>query len=165
MKILIKNGEFYDVKKALFVEADILIEDKKIRKIEKDLDVRESLKIIEAEGQKIFPGFIDAHSHIGMWTDTPNGNDASSASPRRRGESPRTSMPRSTGIRARSASSCERTPFSSGKESSRSSRAGPVPPWALVSEGGSTMIMTNTLAGTVTSHDHTSVLAFPPHAA
>ncbi|OLS03110.1 amidohydrolase [Tissierella creatinophila] len=76
MKILIRNGQIYDVKKGLFIEADILIEDKKIKKIEKDLDVRESLKLIDADGKKVFPGFIDAHSHIGMWTDTTNGNDA-----------------------------------------------------------------------------------------
>lgn len=75
MKILIKNGEIYDVKRGFFIEADILIDNKKIKKIEKDLDIRESLKIIEADGNKVFPGFIDAHSHIGMWTDTPDGND------------------------------------------------------------------------------------------
>lgn len=75
MKILIKNGEFFDVNKGFFVEADILIEDKKIKGIEKGLDIRESLKLIDATGKKIFPGFIDAHSHVGMWTDVPNGND------------------------------------------------------------------------------------------
>lgn len=76
MKILIRNGQIYDVKKGLFIEVDILIEDKKIKEIEKNLDIRQSLTLIDADGKKIFPGFIDAHSHIGMWTDTPNGNDA-----------------------------------------------------------------------------------------
>lgn len=76
MSILIKNGQVFDVNKGFFVEKDILVSDSKIKSLEKGIGTSEGTTIINAENKKIFPGFIDAHSHIGMWTYTQNGNDA-----------------------------------------------------------------------------------------
>jgi imidazolonepropionase-like amidohydrolase len=76
MSILIKNGQVFDVNKGFFVEKDILVSDSKIKSLEKGIGPSEGTIVINAENKKIFPGFIDAHSHLGMWTDTQNGNDA-----------------------------------------------------------------------------------------
>jgi imidazolonepropionase-like amidohydrolase len=72
---LIKNGNVFDVNKGTFSKKDILIKCNKIERIDFNIDLSEA-EIINADGNNIFPGFIDAHSHIGMWTDTKNGNDA-----------------------------------------------------------------------------------------
>lgn len=72
---LIKNGNLYDVNIGKYTKKDILIKDKKIYKIEENIK-EEDAEIIDAEGKNVFPGFIDGHSHIGMWTEVTNGNDA-----------------------------------------------------------------------------------------
>lgn len=76
MSLLIKNGLIFDVKKGFFIENDILISDGKILKIDKGISYGKVDKVINADNKNIFPGFIDAHTHIGMWTYTANGNDA-----------------------------------------------------------------------------------------
>lgn len=76
MSILIKNGRVFDVQKGFYIENDILILGSKIKKIDKCINYGKVDKIINADNKNIFPGFIDAHTHIGMWTYTANGNDA-----------------------------------------------------------------------------------------
>ncbi len=76
MSILIKNGRIFDVHKGFFTQNDILISGSKIKKIDKCISYGKVDKIINADNKNIFPGFIDAHTHIGMWTYTNNGNDA-----------------------------------------------------------------------------------------
>lgn len=75
MSILIKNGNVYNVHTGEFKKSDILIKDTKIKTIRENITIDVD-HIINAEGKNIFPGFIDAHSHIGMWPDVKNGNDA-----------------------------------------------------------------------------------------
>ncbi|MEG3014117.1 MAG: D-aminoacylase, partial [Cetobacterium sp.] len=61
MKILIKNGYIVDGNKTPMYKADLLIEDKvikKIGKIEEDVP-----RVIDANGRIVCPGFIDTHSH------------------------------------------------------------------------------------------------------
>lgn len=72
---LIRNGNLYDVNSGEFSKRDLLIKNDKIYKIEHSIDVEEA-EIIDASGKSVFPGFIDGHSHIGMWTEVSNGNDA-----------------------------------------------------------------------------------------
>jgi len=66
MKILIKGGFIYPVTSPCFV-GDILIEDGKIKKVGKD--IKEDCEIIDAKEKFIFPGFIDAHSHLGLFEE------------------------------------------------------------------------------------------------
>lgn len=76
MRTLVKGGNIYDVIKGYFYEGDILILDGRIEKIGQGItDVKVDC-VIDGYGKNIFPGFIDAHSHIGMWTYSHNGNDA-----------------------------------------------------------------------------------------
>ncbi|MBR6795769.1 MAG: amidohydrolase [Clostridia bacterium] len=46
--------------------SDLLIDKGKIVKIAKKITPTESMKVIDATGLRVYPGFIDAHSHIGI---------------------------------------------------------------------------------------------------
>ncbi len=75
--ILFKNCSIADVENKRFIDGDILIEGNKIKEISSNIDILdENIEIIDIENNKVFPGFIDGHSHIGMWTLNYNGNDA-----------------------------------------------------------------------------------------
>jgi imidazolonepropionase-like amidohydrolase len=64
--LLIKNGMIHDAITPDPFRADILVKDGKIAKIEADIDAPEA-EIFDASGKDIYPGFIDAHTHIGMF--------------------------------------------------------------------------------------------------
>lgn len=65
MAVLIKNGTI--VTDEFIYESDILIEDEKITKIDKNIEKNDA-EIIDAKGRYIFPGFIDTHTHFDMFT-------------------------------------------------------------------------------------------------
>lgn len=62
--LLIKNGLIHDAVKPEAYKADILVDSGKIVKIGENIAC--DAEIYDAEGANIYPGFIDAHSHIGM---------------------------------------------------------------------------------------------------
>ena len=63
--LCIKNGTIHNaVVEEPFV-ADILVENGKIVKIEADIDVPADCEVVDATGLQVFPGFVDAHCHIG----------------------------------------------------------------------------------------------------
>ena len=64
--LLIKNGLLYTMEENEPRKADILIKDGKIEKIADKIDATERMEILDAKGKRVFPGFIDAHSHIGI---------------------------------------------------------------------------------------------------
>jgi imidazolonepropionase-like amidohydrolase len=67
--ILIKNGILYTMgAKGIMEQSDILVDSGKIVDIGKNLEHRDAT-IIDATGKLVFPGFIDAHCHLGMWED------------------------------------------------------------------------------------------------
>lgn len=66
-KTIIKGGILFSSTDTL--NADILIENDKIVKIDQKLEDPEA-NIIEAAGKYIFPGFIDPHTHLDMDTGT-----------------------------------------------------------------------------------------------
>ena len=66
--ILIKNGTINTITNGIFV-GDILVDGKKIIKIEKKIEALENMEVIDAQGKFVFPGFIDAHTHLGLWED------------------------------------------------------------------------------------------------
>lgn len=61
MKILIKNGLIVDGNKTKPYNGDLLIEDRKIKKIGEVSETAD--RVIDAKGRVICPGFIDTHSH------------------------------------------------------------------------------------------------------
>ncbi len=63
---LIKNGVVYTVIKDEPERLDILIDQGKIVRLEKEIQPEEGIEVIDAAGMRVYPGFIDAHSHLGM---------------------------------------------------------------------------------------------------
>ena len=64
--MIIKNGTIYDaVSKDPYI-SDIALRDGKIAEIGKNLSPLDGEKVYDASGKRIYPGFVDAHSHIGL---------------------------------------------------------------------------------------------------
>ncbi len=64
--LLIKNGILHTMEDANTFKGDILIKNGKIIEISQNIKKQENMEIIDADGMNVFPGFIDAHSHIGI---------------------------------------------------------------------------------------------------
>lgn len=64
--IAVKGGKVYTVSKGVVEDGVLLIENGKIAKVGKGLDVPLNAKVIEiGKGASVTPGFIDLHSHLG----------------------------------------------------------------------------------------------------
>ncbi len=64
--LLIKNGTVITITKGNLEQTDVLIRDGKIIQISKNIAAPAGVKIIDATGQFVMPGIIDAHSHIAL---------------------------------------------------------------------------------------------------
>ncbi|MEA3313842.1 MAG: amidohydrolase family protein [Caldisericota bacterium] len=65
--ILVEKGTIFTVTKGIIKNGSILIGDNgRIKKISKD-KIDAKAKKINAKGKLIFPGFIDAHTHLGLY--------------------------------------------------------------------------------------------------
>lgn len=64
--LLIQNGIVYTMEEEKPQRADILLNHGKIEKIAQTIEPTVEMERFDAEGMSIFPGFIDAHSHIGI---------------------------------------------------------------------------------------------------
>lgn len=67
---LIKNAKVYTVVSEPLENHSILIKDKLISKIAVHIDEKEADEVIDAKGSLVFPGFIDAHCHVGLWEES-----------------------------------------------------------------------------------------------
>jgi len=63
MKLLIKGGRIIDPAGGFDGEADLLVEDGRVARIERDLDYSE-VETFDAKGLIVAPGFIDLHVHL-----------------------------------------------------------------------------------------------------
>lgn len=73
--MLIRNGKIFTCEEGkIYEKGDILIKDGKISKIGEDLSqyIGEE-EVIDAKGLLIFPGFIEAHCHLGLHEEGNNG--------------------------------------------------------------------------------------------
>lgn len=75
--LLIKNGKVFTMAGANYNNGYILIDEGKIIKIGEDSNTLNGtllningLETIDAEGNYILPGLIDAHCHVGLWEDS-----------------------------------------------------------------------------------------------
>jgi imidazolonepropionase-like amidohydrolase len=64
--LLVKNGMIHDAIHPEAFLADILAENGKIRAIGENLAVPDGAEIVNAEGLQVYPGFVEAHGHIGL---------------------------------------------------------------------------------------------------
>ena len=64
--LLIRQGTLYTMESEGPISADLLIHNGKIEKIAPDIPITDGMHVLDATGLLVFPGFIDAHSHIGI---------------------------------------------------------------------------------------------------
>lgn len=64
--LLIKNGLLYTMEENKPRKADVLIKNGKIEEIADFIAPTEQMQVLDAKDKRVFPGFIDAHSHIGI---------------------------------------------------------------------------------------------------
>ena len=81
--VLIKNANIYDGEGNELLQTDLLIKDRKIEAIGKDLPVTNDFEVIDASGKWVTPGIIDIHSHMGVYPapgvrTSSDGNEATS---------------------------------------------------------------------------------------
>ena len=64
--MIIRNGTIFDAVHDEPYKADIQIKNGKIAAIKAKIKADKNEKVIDAEGKYVYPGFIDAHSHLGL---------------------------------------------------------------------------------------------------
>lgn len=77
MKTLFKNATLHPVTAESF-QGDLLVENGKIESLEQRIPTVEGTEVIDATGMHLLPGFIDVHTHLGLYDEGTGwaGNDA-----------------------------------------------------------------------------------------
>ncbi|MCA1032629.1 amidohydrolase [Bacillus timonensis] len=77
-KILFKNATIYPVTSQPMKNADLYIEDNKIKEISYNIKPSPDTEVIECHEKHLLPGFIDVHTHLGLYDEGTGwaGNDA-----------------------------------------------------------------------------------------
>lgn len=75
---IFRQATVYPVTSAVKYETDVLVENGKIAAIGKNLAIPENTTIINCNDLHLFPGFIDVHTHLGLYDEGTGwaGNDA-----------------------------------------------------------------------------------------
>ncbi|CRK83777.1 amidohydrolase [Neobacillus massiliamazoniensis] len=81
-KILLKNATVYPITAKPFKNGEVLIENGKITNVGKNIATETDVKMIDCGGQYLFPGFIDVHTHLGLYDEGTGwaGDDANETS-------------------------------------------------------------------------------------
>lgn len=71
VKVLIAlvNGTIYTMEGQIIEKGIILIDNGKIKEIGKEISIPMNVEVIDVLGKYVFPGFIDAHDHIGIFEE------------------------------------------------------------------------------------------------
>ena len=64
--LCVKNGFIHDAVHEEAYVGDILVENGKIKAIGEHLQTEEGVSVVDAEGLQVYPGFVEAHGHIGL---------------------------------------------------------------------------------------------------
>jgi len=82
-KILLKNAHVYPITSPPFL-GDVLIENGEIAKAAKDIKPEAEHRIIDCHNHYLLPGFIDVHTHLGLYDEGTGwaGNDANETAER-----------------------------------------------------------------------------------
>lgn len=75
---LFKQATVYPITSAVKYETDVLVENGKIAAIDRNIEKKQNIEVIECKNQFLFPGFIDVHTHLGLYDEGTGwaGNDA-----------------------------------------------------------------------------------------
>ncbi len=65
--IAIKNAKIHPVDAPIIENGTILIDAGKVVSLGAKVDIPAGAEVIDAGGRSVFPGFVDAHCHVGMW--------------------------------------------------------------------------------------------------
>jgi imidazolonepropionase-like amidohydrolase len=66
----IVNGTLYTVSHGVVEAGTILIDDEgRIERVGIDVSLPDGVEAIDASGLSVFPGFVDAHTHLGIWEE------------------------------------------------------------------------------------------------
>ncbi|NRD80434.1 amidohydrolase [Bacillus sp. BRMEA1] len=68
-KLLLKNATVYPITSKPLKSGDVLIEHGKISKVGMQLTSETDVKMIDCAGLHLFPGFIDVHTHLGLYDE------------------------------------------------------------------------------------------------
>lgn len=68
--ILIKDAKIFTMEENVLENYDLLLKNGKIEKIEKNIKEKEVDQVIDAAGLNVYPGLIDAHSHVGIYENS-----------------------------------------------------------------------------------------------
>ena len=71
--LIVKNARIHTITGGVVKKGYVLVRDGKILEISKKSEpseIENGVEVIDAKGMHLFPGFIDAHSHLGMWEDS-----------------------------------------------------------------------------------------------
>jgi imidazolonepropionase-like amidohydrolase len=67
--LLLKNATVYPITSKPIKSGDVLIENGKIAKVGFNLTTEADIKMIDCGGLYLFPGFIDVHTHLGLYDE------------------------------------------------------------------------------------------------
>lgn len=76
--ILFKQARVYPVSSPLLPCADVLVKDGLIHEVSPSISEEADMTVIDGKGYHLLPGFIDAHTHVGLYDEGTGwaGNDA-----------------------------------------------------------------------------------------
>ena len=76
--LFIQNGLLHTMEADQPIRGELLVKEGKIAALGPQLRPPEGARILDAAGGQVFPGFIDAHSHIGLTREklTPLGDES-----------------------------------------------------------------------------------------
>ncbi|MCM3540498.1 amidohydrolase [Priestia endophytica] len=77
-KILFKNASVFPITSETLPKGDVLVVGNKIEDVRPSIELTEEMEVIDCEGLFLFPGFIDVHTHLGLYDEGTGwaGNDA-----------------------------------------------------------------------------------------
>ena len=64
--IALTNGRLYTIDNGIIEQGTILLDGAKIAAVGTDVAIPADAQVIDVEGRIVTPGFIDAHTHIGI---------------------------------------------------------------------------------------------------
>ncbi|MBP8613459.1 MAG: amidohydrolase [Firmicutes bacterium] len=65
--IAITNATIYPISSPRIENGVLIVHKGKIQQVGQDLPIPEGAYVIDAKGKVLLPGFVDAHTHIGIW--------------------------------------------------------------------------------------------------